>query len=43
MDKPTVDASGNLSLSVFAAGADAVDLELWEGDMTIQEGDSVCS
>ena len=43
MEKPTVDASGKFSLSVYAAGADAVDIDLWNGDMTIQEGDSVCS
>ena len=35
MDEPTVDAPGKLSLSVYAAGADAVDLSLWKGDMTI--------
>ena len=43
MDKPTVDASGKLWLSVYAAGSDVVDLDLWTGDMTIEEGDSVCS
>ena len=43
MDNPIVEASGKLSLSVYAAGADAVDLNLWRGDMTIREGDSVCS
>ena len=43
MDKPTVDASGNFRFSVYAAGVDAVNLDLWMGVMTIQEGDSICS
>ena len=43
IDKPTTDASGEFLLSVYAAEVDAVHLNLWKGDMTIQEGDLVCS
>ncbi len=43
MDTPTVDASGKLWFSVYAAGSDAVDFDLWSGDMTVEEGDSFCS
>ncbi len=43
MDTPTVDASGKLWFSVYAAGSDAVDFDLWSGDMTVEDGDSFCS
>ena len=43
MIKATIDASAKLTLSLYAAGADAVDVDLWKGDMTIEEEDSVCS
>lgn len=43
MDEPTVDAGGRVWFSVLAAGADAVDFDLWRGDMTVEQGDSVCS
>ena len=43
MDAPTFDASGKLWFSVYAAGSDAVDFDLWSGDMTVEEGNSFCS
>ena len=43
MDDPTVDAAGKIWFSVLAAGADAADFDLWSGDMTVEQGDSVCS
>ena len=43
MDEPTVEATGKLWLAVYAAGSDAVDFDLWSGDVTVKQGDSVCS
>lgn len=43
MDKSTVEATGKLWLSVYAAGSDVVDFDLWRGDMSIGEGKSGCS
>lgn len=43
MDEPTVEATGKLWLAVYAAGSDAVDFDLWSGDVSVKQGESVCS
>lgn len=43
MDEPRVDTAGKLWLAVYAAGSDAVDFDLWSGDVTVKQGNSVCA